>query len=398
MQKAILVSLMIALAVVAVMPFVMADTLNISSERVEVNGLEVDGDIAGEAGEVVPVDIYFTADEDASDVEISAWMQGHRSDGTEVDFRDLLNGSRYHARLSLRLPTNVDPEEDLTLYVRIETDAGNWEDAYTIKMQREPHRAELLFVEVDRKVQAGSNVPVDVVVKNLGRQELEDLVVSVNIPELEVSKRAYFGDLTPLDDWEGDDDAEDAAERRIYIRIPVNTRAGVYELEVEVYNSDVRDIVTRELVVMGAEQSSSVFVPVTSKEIGTGETKTYELVLVNSGTNVGVYEMIPETAEGVIVSVTEPIVTIPAGSSKVVEVNVKAGSREGTYSFAVNINSEGQLVERVTLNANVTREALGTNLTILTVVLAIIFVVLLIVLIVLLTRKPKAEELEESYY
>jgi hypothetical protein len=110
--------------------------------------------------------------------------------------------------------------------------------------------------------------------------------------------------------------------------------------------------------------------------------------------------LIPGTVEGLVVSVAEPIVTVPAGSSKVVRVNVRAGEKEGTYSFSVDVTSQGELVKKVVMNANVSERALGTsNVAILTVILAIIFVVLLIVLIVLLTRKPaRPEEFEESYY
>ena len=76
------------------------------------------------------------------------------------------------------------------------------------------------------------------------------------------------------------------------------------------------------------------------------------------------------------------------------------GLKEGTFNFAVNVNTaEGELVEKVTMNAVVTGGTFGGSVAILTLVLAIIFVVLLVVLIVLLTRKPeKVEEFEESYY
>ena len=397
---------LVTIALIAVIPSVLAtDVVDVS--LVEVNGLDADsGVLAVEAGEVVPIDIYFTANRNASDVQVSAWIQGERSDGVEKDFRDLIEDKEYHAILSLRILSDLDEiDEDKTLFVRIETDNGNWEEAFTLSAQREPDKADILFVEVDKTVDVGVNVPVDIVVKNLGRDELDDLIVEVSIPELGIGKRAYFGDLQPTDDedlW--GEDAEDATERRIYLKIPANTQAGNYELVVEAYNDDTISGVKKTITVVGAEEASQVIVSVTSKELSFGEEKTYTLILVNSGSKIGIYELIPGTAEGVIVSVDEPVVTVPAGSSRVVEVKVKAGSREGTYSFAVDVNSEGKLVDRATMSANVVKgKAVSgvatSNLTILTVILAIIFVVLLIVLIVLLTRKPeKAEEFEESYY
>ena len=382
-------------------------------DRVEVNDLDVStGFLAVEAGEVVPIDIYFTALKDASDVEVSAWIQGERSDGVEKAFRDLIEGKEYHAELSLRIIDDLDEiDEDITLYVRIETDNGNWEEHYTLSAQREPDKADILFVEVERTVDVGVNIPVDIVVKNLGRDELDDLIVEVSIPELSISKRAYFGDLQPTDECPtdadencDDDEFEDATERRVYLKIPSNTQAGNYELVVEAYNDDTISGIKKTITVVGSEEASKVIIPVSNKELSFGQEKTYTLIVVNSGSKIGIYELLPETAEGVIVSVDEPVITVPAGSSGIVEVKVKAGSRDGTYNFAVNVNSEGQLVERAVMSASVVKGAgvsgvTSSNLTILTVILAIIFVVLLIVLIVLLTRKPeRPEEFEKTYY
>ena len=388
----------------------------VTIHEVRLNGINITSGsniVAGESGEVVPISIYFTANENASEVEISAWIQGHRDEAVEKDFKDLIEGKDYIGRLSLKLPEDIDPEEELTLYVRIETDAGNWEESYTVGMQRKPYEAAVLFVSVDKTIEAGRSVPVDVVIKNLGRHDLDDLIVRVGIPELGISKSAYFGDLTPTDkctielqltnstvvlEGEDCDDNEDARERRIYLDIPENVDAGVYELVVEAYNSKTSESVKENVAIVGTETASNVLIPVSTKEVETGKTTTYDLIIVNPTSKIGVYEIIPETVEGVIVTVPQPIVTVTAGGSKTVQVRVTAGSKEGTYPFSLDINSNNQLIKKVTLTANVTEKVFASNVTILTIVLAIIFVVLLIVLIVLLTRKPRTEEPEESYY
>jgi len=417
MKTTILVSLIALIAVISLaVVSASTDDLTLSLHQIKVNDISVyDGSntgaiVAGEAGEVVPVSIYFTADENASDVQISAWIQGHRSDAAEEDFRDLISGNDYIGRLSLKLPSDIDPEEEFTLYVRIESDAGNFEQSFTVGMQREPYNADILFVETDNTIKAGSSTPVDIVVKNLGRHDLEDLVVAVSIPELGISKRAYFGDLTPTDGCElriddivvlesnSNCDNQDATERKLYLEIPANVKAGVYEMDIQAYNSHVNSLVKKNVVIAGTEQTSGVLVPVTSKGVAAGGTITYDLVITNPGDKLGVYEIIPETVEGLVVTVSQPIVTVQAGDSKTVQVQVTAGNKEGTYAFALDVNSNGQLVQRVSLSANVTGKSITSNVTILTIVLAIVFIVLLIVLIVLLTRKPAKEELEESYY
>ncbi len=406
-SREILVFLMVVMSVLALATSVVAtDNLDISVNEVYFDGIEITSGVnvvAGLAGETVPVRVYFTANEDAEEVQVSAWLQGERRNAVERDFADLIEGSEYNARLSLRLPSNLDEiDEKLTLYVRIESDSGNWEEAYTVRLQRESYKTNILFVEVDSNLKAGSTVPVDIVISNLGRHELEDVIVSVRIPGLGIERRAYFGDLAPTDNWENDDDAEDATERRMFISIPEKASPGIYALEVEAYNEDTSSSVVKNIAIGTQEVGSRVLSAVTNKEVAKGGSVTYELILVNSGSNIGIYEVVPGEASNLIISVDQPLLTVPAGSSKVVKVNVQAGDNIGTYAFAVNVNSNGQLVERVDLSANVVSRAASvgsSNVVILTVVLAIIFLVLLIVLIVLLSRKPeKTEEFGESYY
>ena len=108
------------------------------------------------------------------------------------------------------------------------------------------------------------------------------------------------------------------------------------------------------------------------------------------------------SSSGLNVEVSEPVVAVPAGTSKTVKIMASA-EKAGKYDFAVNVHSEGELVkeEKFTLDTEGSnaRATAGNATVLLTVILAIVFVVLLVVLIVLLTRKPeKSEELGESYY
>lgn len=398
-SNAILVSFILFALLMTSLVIAATDDLEISDVEVLFDGLDVTTDeVAAQAGETVPIKIKFLADEDAQEVEVSAWIQGHRSDRTEIDFRDLIEGNRYNARLSLTMPTDIDPEEDLTLYVRMESDQGNWEEAYTIGMQREPYKANVLFVEIPQKVMAGTSVPVDVVVKNIGRHELDDLIVSVSVPELEIKRRAFFGDLNPVDEC-NDCDEEDSMERVIYLTIPDDTQNGVYDLEVSVYNSDTESTVTKNLLVEGSTMGSEVLAAVSTKTLSAGSETVYDLIIVNAGRGVGIYTLIPEETRGITVSLDENLVTVPGESSRVVKVNVKAASdaEEGTYNFGVNVYRGDELVERAQLSANVMGKQIN-SVVIASVVLAIVFIVLLIVLIVLLTRKPEKTEFEETSY
>lgn len=396
MMRKLLVFLLVFLAV---LPAVTASDLVDGVPDVRVNDMQVPGNIAAEAGEVVPIDVFFTPNRSATDVEISAWISGERSEGVEESYGDLIAGSREHALLDLRLPDDLDEiDEEMTLYVRIETDEGNWEDSYEIRVKREPYKADAIFVELDRNVRPGDRVPVDVVIKNRGRHELEDLEVAVSVPGLGVSRRTYFGDLEPVDNCTEECDEEDARERRLYLEIPSEAQAGDYEVIVEAYNEDIDSLVRKGMTVTSTSQESNVVVPASNKDVKAGSSVSYELIIVNRGNNIETYEVVPEDVEGLTVSVDKQVLTVPAGSSRTVMVEATAGDEDGAYPFSVSVNSGGQIVDSVSLTANVEEGAIDSSLAILTIVLAIVFIVLLVVLIVLLTRKPESEELEESYY
>ncbi|MBU0957213.1 MAG: hypothetical protein KKF56_00205 [Nanoarchaeota archaeon] len=376
---------------------------------VNVNGLiDVSSDvvISGEAGESIPVRVSFTAGRDDTDVRVKAYISGYRSEVSDETNRfDVISGSIYSKLLSLRLPSDIDQGEDYTLYVRVEGKTDSVEKTYQFKLQRESYNLEILSVDAD-EVQAGGTLRVDIVLKNRGSQRVDDNYVTVSIDSLGVSKRAYFGDLTPTDDVE---DKEDAEERSIYLQIPTNADSGVYSLEVNAENLDSRDSMSKSVVIRGAEEASEVIQATTTREANANEEVLYDFILVNKGRNIGVYTIVLDNVDNMMSSVDSTIVTVSAGSSKIVTVKAKA-LKERTYSFGASVLSDGQNVGRANFvliaegNSDSGGSSSGSsffsgesnNLVVLTVILVIIFVVLLIVLIVLMTRKSSTEE--ESYY
>ena len=404
MNKAFLVSLMAVFVTVIAMTSVMAaNTLNVSNVAMTVNGIELSSsDIAaGFAGETIPIKVVFTAGETASDARIKAEVTGFKDDisGKTERFK-MLSGSTYSRTFSLTLPADIDLSEDYSLKVTIYTQDKEFEQNYKLRVQRDSYNVELLSIDSDNEVEAGSQLALDIVLKNRGYERLDDLFVIARIPELGVEKRAYFEDLTPKDE-NVDNAKDDSSERRMFLSIPQNAEEGVYQVEVIAYNSDTETTASKAISVTGTKAISNIIAPVLTKEISAGETKTYEMVLINRGKTMGVYEIAVESADNLVVVPQESIVTVPADSSKTVKIDVTAGDKKGTYSFAINVNSDGKNIKKQTFTANVvgnsTVSSFG-NVTVLTVVLGIVFVVLLIVLIILLTRKPSKESLEESYY
>lgn len=373
-------------------------------DNVQVNGVdhaESGSNMAIFAGQTIPIRVVFSADENASDVRVKAWISGSRDYTVASERFDVIEGSVYSRLLSLQAPTSIDPSEDMTLYIDVESRNGGLIHPVEISLnaQRESYVVDFLAVTMDSQVKAGSVLSADIVLKNMGGHEAEDTFVRATIPALGVETSAYFSDLSAVD--QTDPDKEDAAERTVSIKIPSKAPAGIYVVEFEAFNADSSTTVTKKVAVVGASEDTMVVSSAQSKTIATGEKASYAVTLVNSGSNVRVYELVLDAPTALKVAADESVVAIPAGSSKTVNVEVSA-SKAGKYPFSVSVSSDGELVKTQNFVANVEGSSgvSGSDTTvILTIVLAVIFVVLLVVLIVLLTRKPeKKEEFGESYY
>ena len=371
-----------------------------SIDDVTVNGVShyTDEVVGVFAGETMNVNVVFTASEAETDARVIARILGEPGLSDMTEEFDLLNGSTYTRTLSIALPSDIDPSETYLLEVTLESNTEE-ADSVTINLevQRPNHELEILSVESDDEVQAGETLVFDVVVKNIGMHESEDTFVRASISSLGISRKIFIGDLSPED--EADPDKENSEEGKVYLAIPSDASAGVYDVEIEAFNGESSVKVTKMIVVSGSGSDSQVITGATTKDFASGETARYSLTIVNTDNKIKVFELVPGSISGLTIESSDSIVAIPAGSSKTVEFEVTS-SREGNYEFSVDVLSGGELVKSQGFTANVEGKTVGDNAAVLlTVVLAIIFAVLLIVLIVLLTRKPnKAEDFGESYY
>jgi uncharacterized membrane protein len=369
-----------------------------SSIEIEVNG-QTAGSNAVFAGETVPLKVSFTASADKSDVLINVWLAGAGGKVASTERFDVLSGKKYTKYFSVPIPFNIDPNETLTLEVSVESKDGSYKQEFVFVAQRESYITEILDVNMASTVKAGSTMPVDIVLKNRGYHDSQDQFVKITIPALGVTSRAYFGDLSSVDQPNDYTLNNDAAERRMYVAIPSNAPAGVYDVEVEAYNADSSTVANKKIAVAASTADNAIVSAISTKTFAPGEKVSYTTTLVNSGDKIALYEVVLSSSSGLTVSTDSPVVAVPAGNSNVVKYDVSA-DKAGTYTFTANIYSSGNLVKTETFTANVQGTGVAGNATVLlTVVLAIIFVVLLVVLIVLLTRKPeKKEEFGESYY
>jgi len=392
-------NLMVSFVATAIALFLIstASAYTVTGTLTENDFLKIDGvDIGNDtkvsviAGDSIVVQVFFKSKVNATDVRVKAEIEGDKLDiDARTDSFDVEAGKTYMKILKLTVPFELqeDLSEDFTLNVKIwNGDCKSESDDVILRVQRPSYNPVIKSISTTSNVEAGDNIPVDFVIKNVGYNDLDDLYVTASISALGIEKTSYFGDLVPLQDGDcADDDIcdatglneddDDTANGRIFLKIPFEVQSGIYTLEIKVANDDVTFEKVKQIVIEN-DFETNVF--------ASGN----DLWIVNPTNKVVGYKIIPESA-----SVSESIVFVPAGSSKVIKVSPEGEAKVNVFTI------NGELVSTVTFNGEAKLDSVSNPVVILTVILIIVFLVLLVVLIVLITKKPeKTDEFGESYY
>ncbi|MCX6747230.1 MAG: hypothetical protein NTU63_03820 [Candidatus Pacearchaeota archaeon] len=390
MNKSVLVSFLLIASVLFLATTVsaveIADNAMIKVNDVEVSTLvSSTGDyVSVVAGETIEVKVTFevgsldlgNGETSASNVKIRADIEGDKSDVTAVTASfDVEEWRTYTKTLTLKVPYELKDElsEDLTLNLKIwNADYKTEVPAITLGVQRPSYDADIKSITVSNSVEAGKLFPVDIVLKNVGYNDLDDVYVTVKMPELNIEKTAYFGDLVAVET----DDDENTATGRLYLEVPFDVKSGTYTLEVSVKNDETEKTVSKQISVENG-------FPEVAMKVGN------DLLLLNPTDTLRVYK--------VVYQANEAIVVVPAGLSKTVPIELGATDSQ----VDVFVFSGDELLSTLKFSGSAVsgETEVASPIIVLTVILAIVFLVLLVVLIVLMTKKPqKTEEFGESYY
>ncbi|MEK6906705.1 MAG: hypothetical protein AABW81_03720 [Nanoarchaeota archaeon] len=377
-----------------------------SNYNVEVDGINAYTDSVGViAGDSILVKVFFKADKNDTDVTIEANLEGDKVETNAISKSfDVEAGKSYMKTLSVKVPFELKDEVSNDLFLSLEIDGKEHKtelDEITLRVQRPSYNAVVKSVTTSSSASAGEIIPVDLVLKNQGYNNLDDIYVSVKISALDIEKTSYFGDLVAIESTDDhDDDEKDTVSGRLYLTIPYGVKPGVYTMEVEVKNDDTTSTVVKQITIEN-DLVNNVIAIASKKTVAVNENAEYTLLIVNPTNKIKVYRVVTESSNGLTSSTEESVIAVPAESSKSVKI-LASSDKEGEYNFDVNVLSGENLVGTVNFVTEVkggSDRSLSNPVVILTVILAIVFLVLLIVLIVLIGKKPeKSGELGESYY
>lgn len=372
-------------------------------DMVKVNDVEALGNnVAVEAGETISVKVLFTALKDASDVRLRLGLEGDKVDvESTTGLFTIEQGKTYSKTLTLQVPSELQDEvsSDLTLAIKIwNGDFKTEDDSRVLRVQRPSYGASVMSIDSASSVSAGQLYPVDIVLKNTGYNNLDDVYVTLRIADLGIERKSYFGDLVSI---ETKYDA-DTTVKRFFLEVPFNAKAGSYTLEVEASNADFAASATKEISIVSEFSGSTVIVNSMTKAASVGKDAEFEMILINPTNKLRVYRVVTESTGDLTTSSSAQLVAVPAGMTKSVIISAKPESK-GEYDFDVSVFAGEEVVDSVTLK--VLADGRGSSssagsVVALTIILAIIFLVLLGALYALLRKKPEeqTEDFGESYY
>ena len=408
-QKNLMVFSLAIVSALFLVPIVSAAQVT-SDASITVGGISAgNDDVSVVAGSLVEINVYFTSDVNASDVKIKVDLEGEKEDvGATTEAFVVEEGKRIPKKtIFLKIPYELKDKvsEDSVLAVKIWNGDHRTELSYIVRVQRPMYSVDVMSISTSQKVGAGEILPVDVTVKNIGYNYINDMYITVKIPELGVERKAYFGDIVALEcasndaEYSCDSTDEDSMRGRVYLQIPYNAKAGIYNVEVEASNDDISISEVEKVIVENEFSSGNIIAVSNRKTASIGSNVVFELLVANPTNKLKVYRIVPSSSSDLSPSASENVIAVPAGSTKSVKVTANAAS-QGEHQFKVDLFSGEELAGTVALTANAEGRSITSPIVVITVILLIIFLVLLVVLIVMLGKKPEKteEEFGESYY
>lgn len=427
--KALFVAVMLLFVAVFAMASVSAQLVTIDEVEFDDDELEASSSTKirnlDRPEDGVEVKVHFTALESADEVEVEVELTGYDGDRVrDSEYTDeVIAGQSYVERLSLDFPWEME-QNQYTLRVYVCPRSGDCvTETYELAIEAVEHGFVIKDVDFSPglEVEAGRALLTTVRTENIGDEEDNDGVkVKVSIPDLGLSASDYLDEV---------DEDDSTSSEELYIRIPSETPAGDYDVEVTVYFDDGDETVSDSytLTVTEAEADDDEESEESSVESKTVLTVGSESQDMTAGQGGAVYPVTITNAAGeaktYVVDVSgydswgevriDPsnVVVLDEGETQTVYLFVSANEEaSGSYTFAVTVSSGSETLKEMVLAASVEpaeEEASGSmdsvkkGLVVGVIVLVILLVILGLILVVNKLRSDDDEDGDEkskTYY
>src|SRR3989338_7152244 len=394
----------------------------VTVSKIEVNGEEVDPNalLTVEEGEQLDIDVTLSVKDDnnvdasAKGIEVVARLSGYEySDYENLEdstaLFDVKVGTKKTVHLQLTVPNKLENGKNTLRVFVMDRNSKEISKTFELNVESERHSVKIADVSFSPSltVKAGRSLLATVLVENVGENKEEDVKVTVAVPELGLTASEYV-DEVEADDHEAVDE--------MFLQVPSDAKPGEYTVKVTAQYDDLRETVS-ETYTLKVVESEYVKPQVKSgktvlaagpemQSVAAGKTATYAVALTNDGNAAKAYAVEVATGDWATASVSEKLVVLEPGQSKVVyaDLAVAKDATAGEHLASLTVKSGSDVLETVVLKANVAAPAanadsdssLRNGLEIALVVLVVLLV--LLGLVIGFSRLRKDDEGEEKYY
>jgi uncharacterized membrane protein len=392
------------LALVLVLNVGMVSAVNLKVTSLEANGhtlLSADESTINKdykRGQALDLYICVEALSDVEDAQIYADITGYDYANDEpakihdmTDTFELMAGHSDCFDLSLEVPTKID-KDYFKLRIRSDDRNGTSVDkVYHLYLKGLDRRQaiEVKDYSLDpQEVIAGRAFTGKVVVKNLWDNTINDLKLTLSIPELNIKVSEYMDEI--------DSDKSKTFEE-LLLRIPECTKAGDYDVKITVEFDEYSETTTTGTIKVLSSDSCGVTVPGTTgaqntivsvpnmQEVAQGTSVVYPIVISNTGVVSQTYTLSVTGASTWATTRIDPssVIVVPAGQSKTayLYVSTNANAELGDKAFTLSIDTGSDtkstpLVAKITKTTgsdwNGFKNALEVGLVVLVIILIIV--------------------------
>src|SRR3989344_177328 len=355
---------------------------------------------------------------DAKGIEVLARISGYEySDSEELQdttgLFDVKAGTRKSVKLNVPVPTDLTNGENALRIFVLDRNSQPIQISFPLEVESPRHSVNIEDVTFSpgNTVKAGRSLLANVLVENFGDRTEEDVKVTVAIPELGLSASEFIDEIKA-------DDSESVSgdfNGGLMLNIPADAAAREYDVVVTAQYKDLKETVKKafKLTVVGNEQFANVdklvlAVGPETQTVAVGAAASYGIALTNAGSASKAYTLKAVTGDWASASLSESLVVLEPGKNAVVYVDVKVpnDAPTGAHAASVSVMSGNEVLETVTLNANVVDAkansagrdsgSLRNGLEIALIVLVVLLVI--IGLIVGFSRLRKDDEDDQTYY
>lgn len=372
-----------------------------------------------ERGEELDIDVCVKALAEVQDAQIEADIYGYRYSTREnekvsdtTNTFDLDENDNDCFTLNLQVPNLID-QDYYKLRIRVaDRDGISFEKTFQFHLTGidRSSAVQIKDFSIDpEEIVAGRAFTSMVKVRNLGDDDLEDLKVTVSVPELNIKASEF------MDELEAD---ESKTFEELLLRIPECTKPGNYDVEMLVEFDEYEEATATTTISVkksdmcgtstgtSVEERSVITVP-GSQELTPGTSIAYPVMIQNNNDVSKTYTLtVSGTADWATTRIDpSSVVIVPAGQSKTVylyvSANQNAASGDKIMTLTVDSGTENK---QIPLLAKIGKGAASTSnwssfRTALEIGLVILVIVLIIIGLVIGFNKMKDNKKEtEPYY